>query len=61
MNRPVSGSDFGFQIPLHDGLHRIVDGLEYDDTGDLPEQIQLQAHALPPTSDSMPPTYESAM
>lgn len=61
MNRPVSGSDFGFQIPLHDGLHTIVDGLEYDDTGDLPEQIQLQAHALPPTSDSMPPTYESAM
>lgn len=61
MNRPVSGSDFGFQIPLHDGLHTIVDGLEYDDRGDLPEQIQLQAHALPPTSDSMPPTYESAM
>ncbi|XP_044778464.1 sodium channel protein 60E isoform X12 [Drosophila simulans] len=61
MNRPVSGSDFGFQIPLHDGLHTIVDGLEYDDTGDLPEQIQLQAHPLPPTSDSMPPTYESAM
>ncbi|XP_026836352.1 sodium channel protein 60E isoform X1 [Drosophila erecta] len=61
MNRPVSGSDFGFQIPLHDGLHTIVDGLEYDDTGDLPEQMQLQAHPLPPTSDSMPPTYESAM
>jgi len=61
MNRPVSGSDFGFQIPLHDGLHTIVDGLEYDDTGDLPEQIQLQAHPLPPKSDSLPPTYESAM
>ncbi|XP_070140733.1 sodium channel protein 60E [Drosophila kikkawai] len=61
MNRPVSGSDFGFQIPLHDGLHTIVDGMEYDEVVDLPEQIQLPAHPLPHNADSLPPTYESAM
>ncbi|KAH8283438.1 hypothetical protein KR018_001668, partial [Drosophila ironensis] len=60
MNRPVSGSDFGFQIPLRD-LHTIVDGLEYDDANGLPEQIQMQAHPLPPNPDSLPPTYETAM
>ncbi|XP_032306804.1 sodium channel protein 60E isoform X3 [Drosophila ananassae] len=61
MNRPVSGSDFGFQIPLRDGLHTIVDGLEYEDTNGLPEQIQIQDHPLPPNPDSLPPTYETAM
>ncbi|XP_051859444.1 sodium channel protein 60E isoform X3 [Drosophila albomicans] len=60
MNRPVSGSDFGFQIPLSDGLHTIVDGLEYDEpaqpTADGQQQMQEQ-----PALDSLPPTYESAM
>ncbi|XP_055920467.1 sodium channel protein 60E isoform X2 [Eupeodes corollae] len=31
MNRPVSGSDFGFQIPLREGLHTIIDGGEYEE------------------------------
>ncbi|XP_015039175.2 sodium channel protein 60E isoform X3 [Drosophila pseudoobscura] len=61
MNRPVSGSDFGFQIPLRDGLHTIVDGLEYDEASDVPEQIQLQDQPLPPITDSLPPTYETAI
>ncbi|XP_017866410.1 PREDICTED: sodium channel protein 60E isoform X4 [Drosophila arizonae] len=54
MNRPVSGSDFGFQIPLNDGLHTIVDGLEYD------EEPAAQ-HQQQPVADSLPPTYECAM
>lgn len=54
MNRPVSGSDFGFQIPLNDGLHTIVDGLEYD------EEPATQ-HQQQPVTDSLPPTYECAM
>lgn len=28
MNRPVSGSDFGYQIPLKGGLVTIIDGNE---------------------------------
>ncbi|TMW41735.1 hypothetical protein DOY81_013185, partial [Sarcophaga bullata] len=31
MNRPVSGSDFGYQIPLKGSLHTIVDGVETED------------------------------
>lgn len=31
MNRPVSGSDFGFQIPLKEGLQTIIDGGEYEE------------------------------
>ncbi|XP_036331768.1 sodium channel protein 60E [Rhagoletis pomonella] len=41
MNRPVSGSDFGFQIPLKDTLHTIVDGVESEH--ELSE-LQLQQH-----------------
>lgn len=43
MNRPVSGSDFGFQIPLKEGLHTITDGAEYDeDYQQKQQQIQQQ-------------------
>lgn len=31
MNRPVSGSDFGYQIPLKGSLHTIADGVETED------------------------------
>lgn len=65
MNRPVSGSDFGYQIPLSDGLHTIVDGLEYDETASVADpQLQLQQQQQqqhPVNPDSLPPTYECAM
>ncbi|XP_064547056.1 sodium channel protein 60E isoform X2 [Drosophila montana] len=60
MNRPVSGSDFGFQIPLSDGLHTIVDGLEYDESAEAADQ-QQQQQLQQPSSDYLPPTYECAM
>ncbi|CAD7014762.1 unnamed protein product [Ceratitis capitata] len=44
MNRPVSGSDFGFQIPLKDTLHTIVDGVECEH--ELPEKQHLQQQHL---------------
>lgn len=65
MNRPVSGSDFGYQIPLSDGLHTIVDGLEYDETAPVADpqlQLQQQQHQQQSVNpDSLPPTYECAM
>nr|XP_032292108.1 sodium channel protein 60E isoform X3 [Drosophila virilis] len=61
MNRPVSGSDFGFQIPLSDGLHTIVDGLEYDETAEAADQQQQQQQLQQPAADYLPPTYECAM
>ncbi|EDW02408.1 GH19909 [Drosophila grimshawi] len=63
MNRPVSGSDFGFQIPLSDGLHTIVDGLEYDESSEpaSEQQQQQQMQQQQPSSDCLPPTYECAM
>lgn len=61
MNRPVSGSDFGYQIPLSDGLHTIVDGLEYDETAaTVADQQQHQQQSVV-NGDSLPPTYECAM
>ncbi|XP_030387841.1 sodium channel protein 60E [Scaptodrosophila lebanonensis] len=74
MNRPVSGSDFGFQIPLKDGLHTIVDDLEPSQpTNQQQQQLQTLSQAqqsYQPTTDAqcsdtdayhLPPTYESAM
>ncbi|XP_034476823.1 sodium channel protein 60E-like [Drosophila innubila] len=63
MNRPVSGSDFGFQIPLSDGLHTIVDGLEYEESARPADtqQLQLQQQVEQEPHDSLPPTYETAM
>ncbi|XP_067630184.1 sodium channel protein 60E isoform X2 [Eurosta solidaginis] len=43
MNRPVSGSDFGFQIPLKDTLHTIVDGVESEH--EVSEQQQQHLHS----------------
>ncbi|XP_017837451.1 sodium channel protein 60E isoform X2 [Drosophila busckii] len=60
MNRPVSGSDFGFQIPLSDGLHTIVDGLEYEESEQAASQ-QEQQLSPQPARDCLPPTYECAM
>lgn len=60
MNRPVSGSDFGYQIPLSDGLHTIVDGLEYDETPATAADPQHQQQSVV-NPDSLPPTYECAM
>lgn len=60
MNRPVSGSDFGYQIPLSDGLHTIVDGLEYDETAATVADPQHQQQSVV-NGDSLPPTYECAM
>ncbi|XP_023033552.1 sodium channel protein 60E [Drosophila willistoni] len=66
MNRPVSGSDFGYQIPLAENLHTIVDGLEYEEPllcEQQLEQVQLpqQQPQMPLTSDSLPPSYEVAI
>ncbi|XP_054090096.1 sodium channel protein 60E [Zeugodacus cucurbitae] len=52
MNRPVSGSDFGFQIPLKDALHTIVDGVESEHELSEHQQLhqqQQQQHLQSPT------------
>ncbi|XP_037942222.1 sodium channel protein 60E-like [Teleopsis dalmanni] len=48
MNRPVSGSDFGYQIPLKDGLQTIADGVEYENDFQQELQQHLQPIHLPP-------------
>ncbi|KAL9916057.1 na channel protein 60E isoform 2-T2 [Glossina fuscipes fuscipes] len=44
MNRPVSGSDFGYQIPLKGSLHTIVDGVETEDDRKSYTSQQLSSH-----------------